>query len=153
MNTRIRDELQSAQADFKKEYPEEKIQICEFGKGILTREDAAQFEEYVTSQESPIILSDKRIKANEWNILLADIEKALLMKNTIATGSLFGKKATLILRVKNKQMRYGFDLKDETRWQNQNVLKVQYLQPEKGNYRLLIIAAIIIIGLIVILAI
>jgi hypothetical protein len=153
MNARIRSELQLAQVEFEKAYPGEKILVCEFGKGILSRENAAQFEDYVTSQESPVILSDKRIKANQWDIMLTDIEKALLIKNTFVTGALFGKKATLILQVKNKEMQYQFDLKDDTKWQVQNALKVHYLQPEKGNYSLLIIIAIVIIGLIVILTI
>ena len=146
MNASRRSVLEAARAEFTKEYPEEKILVCDLAKGILTREDAAQMEDYVSIQECLIILSDRRIKANQWNIKLSDITKASLVKHT---GKLFEKKTSLILRLRNQPVQYQFELKDEKSWLTQQVLPVHYLQPEKGNYSLLIILAMVIIGIVV----
>src|SRR5262245_52038240 len=77
-----------AKANYLKANPTDNILAADASKGITTKGDK-EIErglDWVTSQRAVILLTDKKIKCGQWDIPLANIESAQLLK----INSLFG---------------------------------------------------------------
>jgi len=113
----------SAKKEFEKRFPNEKILASDATKSIKTQAEK-QIErgvDWVVSQRSVIILSDKRIKCGKFEIPLENIEKVeMLIFNT-----LFGKGQVLKVKTKDDE-NYQFGMQINPQWKSQNILTLTF---------------------------
>jgi hypothetical protein len=128
---------------FKLDNPNEQIWAADASKGILTptNQDIQRGFDWIVSQRSVIILTDKKIICGKWTIPLDTISTTQLIK----INSLFG--SGYVLKIKttdDKNYQFGMQLNPE--WINQQVLPLILEQGQIKYSTFSIILRIFLVG-------
>lgn len=109
--------------------PDEQVFAADASKGIMTKSDSdiERGIDWVTSQRSVVLLTDKRLQCGQWDILLKDIISSELLKINTTFGP------GLVLKITTKdQNDFQFGMQMNREWTEQNVLP---LTLEKGKLK------------------
>ena len=125
------------------EHPDETVLVADASKGIMTKgdKDIKRGIDWVTSQRAVVLLTDKRIKCGQWDILLNNIANAKLTR----INTTFGHGQVLKIET-NDQGNFQFGMQMNREWTEQTTLPLT-LEKGKLKYSLLsIIIRLVLIG-------
>ena len=128
---------------YERENPDEKVVAADGSKAITTKGDK-EIErglEWVGSRRAVVMLTDKRVTCDNWDIPFENIETAQLLK----IGSLFGQGQVLKIKTKDNN-HYQFGMQFNPKWTDQNVLPLTFEQGKIKTSTFSLIVRLIVIG-------
>jgi len=113
---------------YQKEHLDEKVILCDASKAVKLpiNKDPEYGKEWITSRRCSFILSNKSIKAGDWNIHIHDISRTELIK----FNSLYGKGMVLKIRTINDE-NYQFGMQYNKIIEEQKAIKINEIRDEK----------------------
>jgi hypothetical protein len=128
---------------YERENPTEKVVAADGSKAITTNgdKDIERGLDWVGSKRAVVMLTDKRVKCDNWDIPFENIETAKLLK----ISSLFGQGQVLKLKTKDNNY-YQFGMQFNPEWTDQNVLPLTLEQGKIKTSTFSLIIRLIAIG-------
>lgn len=124
----------------------ENVLASDASKGIVTttNQDIQRGLDWVTSQRSVILLTDKKIVCGKWTIPLDTISTAQLLE----INSLFGGGQILKIQTKDNS-NYQFGMQINPEWINQQILPLTLEKGQVKHSAFSIIARLVVVGYII----
>lgn len=128
---------------YERENPNEKVVAADGSKAITTKGDRniERGLEWVGSKRAVVMLTDKRVKCDNWDIPFENIETVQLLK----IGSLFGQGQVLKIKTKDNN-HYQFGMQFNPEWTDQSVLPLTIEQGKIKTSTFSLIVRLIAIG-------
>ena len=131
---------------YERDNPDEKVLAADGSKAIMTRgdQDIERGLAWAGSKRAVVMLTNKRLKGDQWDIPLENIQTARLLK----IGSLFGQGQVLKLKTKDNE-HYQFGMQFNPAWVAQKVLPLTLEQGQVKTSALSWVVRLIAIGYLV----
>ena len=128
---------------YQNDNPSETVFAADATKSIMTAEnqDIQRGLDWVTSQRTVVLLTDKNLICGKWTIPLDSIARAKLLK----INSLFGSGQVLKIQTNNNE-NYQFGMQINPEWTVQNVLPLEIENGKITNSVFSIIVRILLVG-------
>jgi hypothetical protein len=132
----------SVRSKFEHDNPEERVLAADGTKGIITEEesDIQRGTDWVVSKRAVILLTNKKIKCDTWEIPLENIKNAELVK----VKSLYG--TAQILKIKTNEKNYQFGMQINPEWTNQDKLQLDIKDGKIKTSFFSVVIRIVLIG-------